>query len=114
MLPGLVSRRWAAAGTTGASTARTAWSGPAFEEAFIRRSAPETGQVRKFYRDVVVVNALWIFRRNPKAAIAFVEIAAAFHIFVVRSESPVVFAAWAAAALTFLELVARMHLLQAR
>src|SRR5262249_11887897 len=93
------------------SSAGTPGSRTALEEAGVGRAAPVAADVREIIRDVVVVDALRVFRGNSESAVAFVKIAAAFRVCVIYCEFAVVFAAGAADTLALLELIAGAHLL---
>src|SRR5688572_4774787 len=74
-------------------TIRAAWFRPAFEKARVRRAAPRAGELGKFLRDAVIVSSLRKLRRDAEAPVAFVQVAAAGHVFVIGGELAIMFSA---------------------
>src|SRR5689334_10736462 len=95
-------RRWAAATPWAARATR---GGTASFEGDVGRAAVEARDVGKFFDDVVVVYARRVFRRHAETAVALVERAGAFDVFVVLDEGAVKFAAGPSGAQAFAQAI---------
>lgn len=81
-------------------------------EAGIRCALPKARDPRRFVGDVVVICSLGRLRRYTESSVAFVQVAAAFYIFIVASKLSVVCAARAVGTGASFEAVTGTHFFQ--
>jgi len=81
-------------------------------EAGIRCASPKARDPGKFVRDVVVICSLGKLRRYTESPVAFIEVAAAFYIFIVGRKLTVVCAAGAVGPGASFEAITGMHFFQ--